>query len=113
MAAPRQDKDLFSVEMWEQQNKMLSKKLEKRKEVIRKKRAKPKSSVATNVQFLEAQEKLKKHRARRRAQCLKCANCLRENCLMCSYCLDMTRYGGPGRLKQRCKKRQCLNPVCY
>jgi len=37
---------------------------------------------------------------------------LEEDCRKCRYCLDMTRYGGPGKLKQRCqyKRRRPLKP---
>ena len=44
--------------------------------------------------------------------CYKCSNCTNtENCLACKYCKDMKKYGGPGKLKQKCIHRRCLNPV--
>ena len=30
--------------------------------------------------------------------------------MSCVYCKDMTKYGGPGRMKQTCEKRRCLHP---
>ena len=32
------------------------------------------------------------------------------DCKNCVYCKDMTKYGGPGRMKQTCEKRRCLHP---
>ena len=44
--------------------------------------------------------------------CYKCSNCTNpKNCLACKYCKDMKKYGGPGKLKQKCIHRRCLNPV--
>ena len=38
-----------------------------------------------------------------------CQGCLREgDCGHCRFCKDMRKFGGPGRLKQKCIKRQCL-----
>jgi len=45
----------------------------------------------------------------RKARCKTCENCLRENCQDCAHCHDMKKYGGPGKLKQSCQKRKCLN----
>ena len=37
-----------------------------------------------------------------------CEGCLREgDCGHCRFCKDMRKFGGPGRLKQKCIKRQC------
>ena len=47
-------------------------------------------------------------RARRFAACGKCDGCTRPNCRKCSHCLDMKKYGGSGRLKQRCARKECL-----
>nr|XP_054749214.1 lysine-specific demethylase 2A-like isoform X1 [Lytechinus pictus] len=48
---------------------------------------------------------------KRRTRCKNCANCTRADCGECNYCLDMKKYGGPGRMKQSCIKRQCLTPI--
>ena len=37
----------------------------------------------------------------------KCANCAKPDCGKCSSCRDMTRFGGPGKLKERCRQRIC------
>ena len=47
----------------------------------------------------------KKHRRR----CSVCEACLNEiDCRKCRFCKDMKKYGGVGRLRQKCIKRQCL-----
>ena len=47
---------------------------------------------------------------RRRVRCKTCEACTVGDCKECVYCKDMKKYGGPGRLKQTCEKRRCLNP---
>ncbi|XP_046726982.1 methyl-CpG-binding domain protein 1a isoform X2 [Silurus meridionalis] len=47
-------------------------------------------------------------RKRKRRMCGHCKACLRkENCGKCDFCLDKTRYGGPNKLRQKCRFRQC------
>ena len=41
----------------------------------------------------------------------KCSGCTEANCETCVYCLDNPRNGGKLVLKQKCKKRICVNPV--
>lgn len=48
---------------------------------------------------------------RRRTRCKKCEACRRSDCGECSFCLDMVKFGGPGRAKQTCNMRQCLQPM--
>jgi len=49
---------------------------------------------------------------RKRARCGNCPSCLNrdktQDCRQCRNCLDQKRYGGPGRLKKACIKRQCI-----
>ncbi|XP_072519253.1 lysine-specific demethylase 2A [Salminus brasiliensis] len=47
---------------------------------------------------------------RRRVRCKRCVACLRTECGACTYCRDMRKFGGPGRLKKTCVLRQCLAP---
>lgn len=44
---------------------------------------------------------------RRRTRCRKCEACVRSECGECNFCKDMKKFGGPGRMKQSCLKRQC------
>ena len=50
-------------------------------------------------------------RRRKRARCGTCSGCRNkdknQDCHQCRNCLDQKRYGGPGRLKKACHKRQC------
>lgn len=48
---------------------------------------------------------------RRRTRCRKCEACVRSECGECNFCKDMKKFGGPGRMKQSCLKRQCTAPV--
>ncbi|XP_066913903.1 CXXC-type zinc finger protein 1-like [Clytia hemisphaerica] len=42
--------------------------------------------------------------------CGECSACLiKEDCSTCDYCKDMRKYGGPGKLRQKCRLRQCHN----
>ena len=45
----------------------------------------------------------KNHR-RRRVRCKTCEACIGGDCKNCVYCKDMTKYGGPGKMKQTCEK---------
>ncbi|XP_026815603.1 jmjC domain-containing histone demethylation protein 1 isoform X1 [Rhopalosiphum maidis] len=48
---------------------------------------------------------------RRRTRCKKCEACKQADCGECSFCRDMVKFGGPGRAKQTCVMRQCLQPM--
>ena len=48
---------------------------------------------------------------RRGRGCGGCPGCVREDCGKCNYCKDKTKFGGPGRKKQRCALRVCSNFV--
>lgn len=43
---------------------------------------------------------------RRCGECEACLNVL--DCRRCRFCKDMPKHGGPGRVRQKCIKRQCL-----
>ena len=52
-----------------------------------------------------------KHQGRKRTSnmCGECEGCMREgDCGRCRFCKDMRKFGGPGRLKQKCIERQCV-----
>nr|XP_018914262.1 PREDICTED: jmjC domain-containing histone demethylation protein 1 isoform X1 [Bemisia tabaci] len=48
---------------------------------------------------------------RRRTRCKKCQACKQADCGECIFCQDMVKFGGPGRAKQTCVMRQCLQPM--
>jgi hypothetical protein len=41
--------------------------------------------------------------------CLKCPNCLADDCGKCINCLDRPKFGGPFIRKQRCLYKKCAN----
>ncbi len=43
----------------------------------------------------------------KRKRCGDCPGCSTDECGKCVYCLDMVKYGGPGRKKRCCINRQC------
>ena len=43
----------------------------------------------------------------KRRRCMKCEGCLQHECGHCNFCMDMKKYGGPGRLKKACVRRVC------
>ena len=52
---------------------------------------------------IEKRMTYKNHR-RRRVRCKTCEACIGGDCKSCVYCKDMTKYGGPGKMKQTCEK---------
>ena len=47
------------------------------------------------------------HLGCKRTRC-DCTGCLADDCGECRFCIDMVKFGGPGRKKKRCIHRQCL-----
>jgi hypothetical protein len=45
----------------------------------------------------------------RKRRCKTCSGCLANSCGKCRFCLDSPKFGGPGKLKQVCIKRHCVN----
>ncbi|CAH8520166.1 unnamed protein product [Dicrocoelium dendriticum] len=44
--------------------------------------------------------------------CGSCSGCLRlEDCGKCDYCRDRRKFGGPNRMRQKCRLRQCTGSV--
>uniref|UniRef100_G3N863 CXXC-type domain-containing protein n=1 Tax=Gasterosteus aculeatus aculeatus TaxID=481459 RepID=G3N863_GASAC len=40
--------------------------------------------------------------------CGECDACLRtEDCALCDFCKDMKKFGGPNKIRQKCRQRQC------
>ena len=44
---------------------------------------------------------------RKRGQCGSCLACARDDCGQYRYCLDMVKFGGPGKKRQACILRKC------
>ncbi|XP_058968068.2 CXXC-type zinc finger protein 1-like [Pocillopora verrucosa] len=48
-------------------------------------------------------------RKRSRRTCGECVACVRtEDCGQCDFCKDMKKFGGPNKMRQKCRLRQCL-----
>ena len=45
----------------------------------------------------------------RLSSCGNCEGCVREDCGKCVFCKDKVKFGGPGKKKQRCLLRACIN----
>lgn len=43
-------------------------------------------------------------------RCGECTACYRnEDCGRCDFCKDMRKFGGPNKIRQKCRQRQCMN----
>ncbi|XP_014790125.1 CXXC-type zinc finger protein 1 isoform X1 [Octopus bimaculoides] len=51
--------------------------------------------------------KQKKKSSRRCGECISCHR--QEDCSRCDFCKDMKKFGGPNKIRQKCRLRQCLN----
>ena len=77
-----------------------------------KERGKPTAKTRTGQSNSNKRTTSKKHSRR----CGSCIACLRDDdCKKCRFCKDMPKYGGPGRMRQKCIKRQChkLSRILY
>ncbi|CAG0913770.1 unnamed protein product [Notodromas monacha] len=72
--------------------------------------SKPQKRIALTEDELAAFKKARGKKRRRRLRCKACEACLRSDCGVCVFCVDMPKFGGRGRLRQACHERQCLNP---
>ncbi|KAL5013580.1 hypothetical protein ScPMuIL_007850 [Solemya velum] len=50
---------------------------------------------------------LRKKSSRRCGECTACHR--KEDCRRCDFCKDMKKFGGPNRIRQKCRLRQCQN----
>ena len=47
----------------------------------------------------------------RRTSCGMCSGCQKDDCGECKMCINMIKFGGNGKMKQKCLKRRCLYMV--
>uniref|UniRef100_H2MZ85 CXXC-type zinc finger protein 1 n=1 Tax=Oryzias latipes TaxID=8090 RepID=H2MZ85_ORYLA len=72
-----------------------------------------KSSKSQRDGSFVPQQKMDKRRSsqvtkRSARMCGECDACLRtEDCTMCDFCKDMKKFGGPNKIRQKCRLRQC------
>lgn len=88
-----------------EKRKMIKK--EKKKEKLKKEKLKKMIAMKSmrRDSSSEGERGLSKRNIRR---CGECEACLRSDCGRCDFCLDMKKFGGPGKIRQKCRKRQCL-----
>ena len=46
--------------------------------------------------------------SKKRQRKCECVGCGSIDCKICKYCLDLKKYGGQGKLKQKCIERRCV-----
>ena len=55
-------------------------------------------------------KKASSNSAPRKRRCRTCSACKATDCGECKFCKDSPKFGGPGKMKQCCIKRVCLQP---
>ncbi|XP_068759395.1 CXXC-type zinc finger protein 1-like [Montipora capricornis] len=77
----------------------------------RTKKSKPERTEMVNSGKKEKQKMSKDESDRKRSRrtCGECVACLTmEDCGQCDFCKDMKKFGGPNKMRQKCRLRQCL-----
>ncbi|KAK2571254.1 CXXC-type zinc finger protein 1 [Acropora cervicornis] len=77
----------------------------------RNKKSKPERTERVKSMKKEKQKmnKDESDRKRSRRTCGECVACLTtEDCGLCDFCKDMKKFGGPNKMRQKCRRRQCL-----
>ncbi|XP_067030813.1 CXXC-type zinc finger protein 1-like isoform X3 [Acropora muricata] len=77
----------------------------------RNKKSKPERTEKVKSMRKEKQKmnKDESDRKRSRRTCGECVACLTtEDCGLCDFCKDMKKFGGPNKMRQKCRRRQCL-----
>ncbi|XP_044167771.1 CXXC-type zinc finger protein 1-like isoform X3 [Acropora millepora] len=77
----------------------------------RNKKSKPERTEKVKSMKKEKQKmnKDESDRKRSRRTCGECVACLTtEDCGLCDFCKDMKKFGGPNKMRQKCRRRQCL-----
>lgn len=74
------------------------------------------SKVRDDESYSPTRHKDKSHKSKKNKrrkstrQCGECTACyMTEDCGRCDFCKDMRKFGGPNKIRQKCRKRQCLN----
>nr|XP_031548309.1 CXXC-type zinc finger protein 1 isoform X1 [Vicugna pacos] len=69
----------------------------------------PQPLVATPSQHHQQQQQQQQQQIKRSARmCGECEACRRtEDCGHCDFCRDMKKFGGPNKIRQKCRLRQC------
>ena len=62
-----------------------------------------------SIQVVQKLNEVQQLRRKRSTSCKTCTNCVKADCGTCKYCLDKPKFGGLGKMKQKCIQRRCLN----
>ncbi|XP_004207256.1 CXXC-type zinc finger protein 1 isoform X1 [Hydra vulgaris] len=90
------------------------KRIEERKESQKKKKIENYDEKFDDISKLEDKDFKRKRKnsdtlRRKNRTCGVCASCTNEmDCGQCDFCADMKKFGGPGKLRQKCRAKQCL-----
>ena len=53
------------------------------------------------------------NKGKKRKRCGQCQECQADDCGECRHCIDMPKFGGPGKRKKCCIKRHCTTPFTH
>ncbi|XP_063072489.1 CXXC-type zinc finger protein 1b isoform X2 [Engraulis encrasicolus] len=69
----------------------------------------PRKEKKPSLQDFKLLDKRRGNRVKRSARmCGECEPCKRtEDCAQCDFCKDMKKFGGPNKIRQKCRLRQC------
>ncbi|KAK3612011.1 hypothetical protein CHS0354_021686 [Potamilus streckersoni] len=66
-----------------------------------------------NLEYREKLREKEKEDSKSKKSTRRCGNCIachrNEDCGRCDFCKDMRKYGGPNKIRQKCRLRQCVN----
>lgn len=81
----------------------------KSKKVVKERhhRASDSSDTERHHKEVPVKKEKKKKSSRRCGECISCHR--QEDCGRCDFCKDMKKFGGPNKIRQKCRLRQCLN----
>ncbi|GFT76368.1 CXXC-type zinc finger protein 1 [Nephila pilipes] len=78
-----------------------------KKEKVEKKKFAEKHEVEPKRLSVSFEDERKGKSARRCGECVACYRT--EDCGRCDFCKDMRKFGGPNKIRQKCRQRQCMN----
>ncbi|CAL1301042.1 unnamed protein product [Larinioides sclopetarius] len=96
----------FFCLMCRERDPTLEIKFKEKKEKVEKKKSfeKPEFELKRSVTFED------ERRGKSARRCGECVACYRtEDCGRCDFCKDMRKFGGPNKIRQKCRQRQCMN----
>ncbi|GAB6021469.1 CXXC-type zinc finger protein 1 [Chamberlinius hualienensis] len=71
-----------------------------------------KEKKVKDVHLIDKKKVKSEKKGRNVRRCGECIACYRvEDCGRCDFCKDMRKFGGPNKIRQKCRQRQCLNFV--